>query len=68
MKIKKKIYDEVNKEEKRSRKKKIENIEDLERLLFIHEKILTELNYLCMIDNLKNNLPIGIIYNISLFI
>ena len=48
-------------------KKKI-NIPDLERLLFIHDKILTELNYLCMIDNLKNNLPIGIIYNISKFI
>ena len=29
-----------------------------ERLLFIHDKILTEINYLCMIDNLKNNLPI----------
>ena len=43
-------------------KKKI-NIPDLKRLLFIHDKILTELNYLCMIDNLKNNLPIGIIYN-----
>ena len=48
-------------------KKKI-NIPDLERLLFIHDKILTEINYLCMIDNLKNNLPIGIIYNISKFI
>ena len=41
---------------------------DLERLLFIHDKILTEINYLCMIDNLKNNLPIEIIYNISKFI
>ena len=39
-----------------------------ERLLFIHDKILTEINYLCMIDNLKNNLPIGIVYNISKFI
>ena len=52
-------------------KKKIEKkiyFPDLERLLFIHDKILTEINYLCMIDNLKNNLPIGIIYNISKFI
>ena len=52
----------------KDKNRKKNNIPDLERLLFIHDKILTELNYLCMIDNLKNNLPIGIIYNISKFI
>ena len=46
----------------------IDIIINIERLLFIHDKILTEINYLCMIDNLKNNLPIGIIYDISKFI
>ena len=33
-------------------KKKI-NIPNLKRLLFIHDKILTELNYLCIVDNFK---------------
>ena len=55
-------------EKMREKNRKKIYIPDLERLLFIHDKILTEINYLCMIDNLTNNLPIGVIYNISKFI
>ena len=42
-------------------------IEDL-NFIFSSEPKQGEINYLCMIDNLKNNLPIGVIYNISKFI
>ena len=62
----KNIQNKISKMREKNRKKIY--FPDLERLLFIHDKILTEINYLCMIDNLKNNLPIGIIYNISKFI
>ena len=62
----KNIQNKISRMKEKNRKKIY--IPDLERLLFIHDKILTEINYLCMIDNLKNNLPIGIIYNISKFI